>query len=56
MSEYHTFAAELSETIFVDAIRPHDGRLAMGDRPGLGLTPDPDAVAEAKARAASASR
>lgn len=56
MSEYHTFAAALSETIFVDVIRPHEGRLVMGDRPGLGLTPDPDAVAEAKARAAAATR
>jgi L-alanine-DL-glutamate epimerase-like enolase superfamily enzyme len=55
-SEYHTFAAALSETIFADVIRPHEGVLTMGDRPGLGLTPNPDAVAEAKARAAAATR
>jgi L-rhamnonate dehydratase len=56
MSEYHLFAAALSETIFSDAVRPQDGRLRMSDRGGLGLTLDLDAVAEAKARAAATAR
>jgi L-rhamnonate dehydratase len=53
MSEYHTFAAALSELVFADPVRPHNGRLTMSEAPGLGLTLDPDAVAEAKSRAKS---
>jgi L-rhamnonate dehydratase len=51
MTEYHTFAAALCDTIFVDPIQPVDGRLRMGDRPGLGLVLNEAAVAEAKNRA-----
>jgi hypothetical protein len=51
MTEYHTFAAALCDTIFVDPIQPVGGRLRMGDRPGLGLVLNEAAVAEAKNRA-----
>jgi L-rhamnonate dehydratase len=56
MSEYHTFAAALSETIFVDPVKPTNGRLRMSDRPGLGLTLDAAAVTEAKERAKAAEK
>jgi L-rhamnonate dehydratase len=56
MTEYHTLAAALSETIFVDPIKPHNSRLRMSDKPGLGLELDPAAVDDAIARAASAER
>jgi L-rhamnonate dehydratase len=51
MSEYHIFAAALSEMIFIDPVRPQNGRLRMSEAPGLGLRLDPAAVAEAKSRA-----
>jgi L-alanine-DL-glutamate epimerase-like enolase superfamily enzyme len=50
MTEYHSLAAALTEYLFVDPVKPVDGMLRLGDRPGLGLELDPDAFAEAKAR------
>jgi L-alanine-DL-glutamate epimerase-like enolase superfamily enzyme len=55
MTEYHIFAAALTERIFKDPIRPVDGRWRMSDRPGLGLELDASAVAEAKAYASAKS-
>lgn len=56
MTEYHTLAAQLSETIFVDPIKPVNSRLRMSEEPGLGLRLDRAAVEEAigLARAAEA--
>jgi L-rhamnonate dehydratase len=54
MTEYHTLAAALSETIFVDPIKPVNSRLTLSDKPGLGLELDRAAVDEAIARARAA--
>jgi L-alanine-DL-glutamate epimerase-like enolase superfamily enzyme len=56
MSEYHAFAAQFCDALFVDPIQPSGGRLRMGDRPGLGLVLNDEAVAEAKARGAALRR
>jgi L-alanine-DL-glutamate epimerase-like enolase superfamily enzyme len=48
MTEYHSHAAYVSETIFVDPPKPRNGRLRMSDQPGLGLTLNEDAVREAR--------
>jgi L-rhamnonate dehydratase len=56
MTEYHTLAADLSETIFVDPIKPINSKLRMSEKPGLGLELDPAAIEEARARGLAAER
>jgi L-rhamnonate dehydratase len=54
MAEYHAMATAATEAIFVDTIRPKNGKLRLSDKPGLGLTLNDDAVADFKARARKA--
>jgi L-rhamnonate dehydratase len=51
MTEYHAMATAASEAIFVDTIKPKDGKLRLSDKPGLGLTQNEDVIRDAKARA-----
>jgi L-alanine-DL-glutamate epimerase-like enolase superfamily enzyme len=54
MAEYHAMATAATEAIFVDTIKPKNGKLRLSDKPGLGLTLNDDAVADFKARARKA--
>jgi len=42
--EWHLGMVQVGELLFPDAPRPVDGRIAVPDRPGLGLTVDRDAL------------
>lgn len=42
--EFHLQGWEVARLIYHDAIEPHEGRLAVGDAPGLGLTLRQDLV------------
>ncbi|HLF05223.1 MAG TPA: mandelate racemase/muconate lactonizing enzyme family protein [Dehalococcoidia bacterium] len=46
MTEYHLLLAQATEAIFVDAPKPEAGRLALPDKPGLGLELNAAAVQE----------
>jgi L-alanine-DL-glutamate epimerase-like enolase superfamily enzyme len=50
MTEYHALAGAVGEALFVDPIRPSEGKLRMPSTPGLGLTLNEAAIEEAKAR------
>lgn len=48
MVEWHLGMVAVGETLFPDAPKPAGGRLAIPDRPGLGLTLDEAAFREAR--------
>ena len=44
--EYHYPAVEACRAVYRDLPEPKDGWLALPDKPGLGIEPDPDALRE----------
>jgi L-alanine-DL-glutamate epimerase-like enolase superfamily enzyme len=51
MTEYLTPAALVTDRLFIDPPHPANGKLALGDRPGLGMKLNPDAVKDGRERA-----
>jgi L-alanine-DL-glutamate epimerase-like enolase superfamily enzyme len=56
MTEYHSLATAATAAIFDGAVLHENGKLRLGDKPGLGLTLKDDAVREARERARVAAR
>jgi L-alanine-DL-glutamate epimerase-like enolase superfamily enzyme len=56
MTEYHALVAAVGEALFVDPLMPIDGKIHLGDKPGLGLTLDAAAVQDSRERAARVRR
>jgi len=54
MTEFTVLTALVCETIFVDPIKPANGKLRLSEKPGLGLELNEDAVLEAVKRGRAA--
>jgi L-alanine-DL-glutamate epimerase-like enolase superfamily enzyme len=49
--EWHLGMVQVGELLFPDAPRPDGGKIAVPDRPGLGLTVDPEALRASRVKA-----